>query len=287
MPNPVHSPPLASPRRPRHEVRRPITTLLVPTITITLAAQIISLHAAWNVMPAKVLELVLLLGGATFLTARIGGRPAVRGLYSGLRRWRIGPRNTVLVVLALPLLTVAVAAATGGVHSPKGGTGHVVLLYMLFLVFGAVTANLWEETAWGGFVQQRLMTRHGLLLGSLLTAVPFFLIHLPVAFEEKGWPGTSWHDALGTWAILLVAAPFFRYLIGMVLVDTGGSLLAAGLLHASFNASGALPIATGGWQYIPAMIALTTLLGVLRWRSTRSDSPPDEEQGDATVDWTA
>ena len=32
-------------------------------------------------------------------------------------------------------------------------------------------------------------------------------------------------------------APFFRYLIGMVLVDTGGSLLAAGLLHASFNAA--------------------------------------------------
>jgi hypothetical protein len=43
------------------------------------------------------------------------------------------------------------------------------------------------------------------------------------------------------WAILLVSAPFFRYLIGTVLIDTSGSLLAAGLLHASFNASGALP----------------------------------------------
>jgi hypothetical protein len=30
------------------------------------------------------------------------------------------------------------------------------------------------------------------------------------------------HD---NWTALLVAAPFFRYLIGMVLVDTGGSLL--------------------------------------------------------------
>ena len=91
MTNPVHPPTLASPRRARHEVRRPITTLLVPTITITLATQIISLHAGWNVMPAKVLELVLLLGGATFLTARIGGRPAVRGLYSSRSRSRSRP----------------------------------------------------------------------------------------------------------------------------------------------------------------------------------------------------
>jgi len=59
------------------------------------------------------------------------------------------------------------------------------------------------------------------------------------------------------WAILLVSAPFFRYLIGVVLIDTGGSLLAAGLLHASFNASGALPILSVGWQYIPAVIVLT------------------------------
>jgi len=100
--------------------------------------------------------------------------------------------------------------------------------------------------------------------------VPFFLIHLPVAFEQKGWPGTAWSDALGTWAILLLAAPFFRYLIGIVLIDTKGSLLAAGLLHASFNASGALPITAGGWQYIPAMIALTVLVGVLRWKRTRA-----------------
>ena len=97
----------------------------------------------------------------------------------------------------------------------------------IFLALGAVTGNLWEETVWGGFVQTRLMARHGLLVGSLLTAVPFFLIHLPLAFENHGWAGTSWRDAAITWGVLLVAAPFMRYLIGMLLVDTGGSTLAA------------------------------------------------------------
>ena len=41
----------------------------------------------------------------------------------------------------------------------------MALTYLMFLVIGAVTANLWEETVWGGFVQGRLMARHGLLVG--------------------------------------------------------------------------------------------------------------------------
>ena len=90
--------------------------------------------------------------------------------------------------------------------------------------------------------------------------------------------GTSWNDALITWAILLVSAPFFRYLIGTVLVDTSGSLLAAGLLHASFNASGALPILSVGWQYVPAMIVLTLGVAAHRWRRhlpAQADSSTD------------
>ncbi|MEN3266938.1 lysostaphin resistance A-like protein [Pseudonocardia sp.] len=257
-------------------VRRPIAVLLVSTVSLTLAAQAFFLLNGWNVMPAKVLELILLLGGATLLTALAGGRPEVRRLFAGLTRWRIGVGPMLMVVVALPLLTMAVGAATGSLQSVEGGWVQVAMMYLLFLVFGAITANLWEETVWGGFVQRRLMARHGLLIGSLLTAVPFFVIHLPLAFESKGWSGTSWSDALATWGILLLSAPFFRYLIGMVLIDTGGSLLAAGLLHASFNASGALPILSGGWQYVPAMILLTVAVAVLRRRHRRSTAQATE-----------
>jgi membrane protease YdiL (CAAX protease family) len=248
--------------------------MLFPVVALTLAAQTLSLLNGWNVMPAKALELLLLLSGATLVTARAGGRAAVRRLYAGLTRWRIGAPRAFMVLAALPLLTVAVAAITGTLGQPTGGTLHLVLLYLLYLVFGAVTGNLWEETVWGGFVQMPLMSRHGLLRGSLITAVPFFLIHLPLAFEEKGWPATSWHDALITWALLLISAPFFRFLIGALLIDTGGSTLAAGFLHASFNASGALAVATGGWQYIPAMIALSTAVGLLRWKRGRATGQP-------------
>src|SRR4051794_41246468 len=132
--------------------------LLVPAIALTLTAQVVSLYAGWNVMPAKVLELLLLLGGATIITARGGGTAAVRDLYAGLGRWRIGVPHVVLVLAALPLLTLGVATATGSLDHSKGGALNVLFLYLLFLMFGAVTANLSEETVWGGFVQQRLMS---------------------------------------------------------------------------------------------------------------------------------
>jgi len=263
----------ASRAESRPAVRRPITVLLVVAISLTLATQTISLLGGWSVIPAKILELVLLFGGACVLSARAGGRREVRRLLGGLTHWRIGVPTAIVVLAAMPALTVGVAAATATLKPPQGGWVQVLLLYLLFLVFGAITANLWEETVWAGFVQGPLMARHGLFVGSLLTSVPFFVIHLPLAFETNGWPGTSWNDALLTWAILLVSAPFFRYLIGMILLDTRGSLLAAGLLHASFNASGALPVLTGGWQYVPAMIVLTLACAVHRRRSKSPSQP--------------
>ena len=134
----------------------------------------------------------------------------------------------------------------------------------MFLALILLTASLWEETAWSGFVQRRLINRRGLLAGSLLTAIPFGLIHLPLAFEGDGWTGTTWHEAFVNWAFVLGALPFFRYLAGVLLVDTRGSVLAAAVLHASFNASGAMPVVPAGWQYVPALMVLTCLVVIHR-----------------------
>ena len=205
----------------------------------------------------------------TRTTDRRGG---VRRLFAGLLRWRLG-RQYLLLVLAMPGVTVGVALVTGTLNSPGDGWLSVGVTYLAFLAIGAITANLWEETVWGGFVQGRLMARHGLLVGSLLTALPVFLIHLPLAFETNGWQGTSWRDALITWGVLLVAAPFQRYLIGTLLVDTDGSTLSAGLMHASINAAGAMVIIPGGWQSVPALIVVT--LGVAGYRSLRGRSAID------------
>ena len=250
----------------------PILLLLGPSIAFVWLTQVASALAGIDLMPAKLAELVILIGWAAAITWATDRRGGVRQLFAGLLRWRLGWRYLLLVV-AMPVLTAGVAQATGTLHSPVEGWITVAVTYLFFLVLGAVTANLWEETVWGGFVQGRLMARHGLLVGSLLTAAPFFLIHLPLAFETNGWQGTSWRDAFLTWGVLLVAAPFQRYLIGTLLVDTGGSTLDAGLMHASINFAGAMVIVPAGWQMVPALILFT--LAVVGYRSWRGLSAAD------------
>jgi membrane protease YdiL (CAAX protease family) len=244
----------------RYAVQHPVTALCVVAIGLTLPLQMGLLLAGLDVFPGKLAELMFLTGTAAVITSWVGGRGAVRHLFGGITRWRIGAARWAMLLLAMPSLTIGVAAATGSLHTPDHGWAGEGLTYLLFLALILLTASLWEETAWSGFVQRRLINRHGLLAGSLLTAIPFGLIHLPLAFEGDGWAGTTWHEALVNWAFLLGALPFLRYVAGVLLVDTHGSVLAAAVLHASFNASGTLSVVPGGWQYVPALIALTALV---------------------------
>jgi uncharacterized protein len=255
---------LTLPQLKRVAAERPITTLCVVAIGLTLPLQTALLLAGIDLFVGKLAELVFLTGTAALITALIGGRSAVRGLFNGLTKWRIGSGRAAMVLLSMPILTIGVAGASGTLHRPDHGWAAEALAYLVLLVVIALSASLWEETTWSGFVQRRLMDRHGLLVGSMLTAIPFGLIHLPLAFEADGWAGTTWSEAFVNWAFLLGALPFLRYVIGVLLIDTKGSVLAAAMLHASFNASGALSVVPGGWQYVPALIILTLLVTVHR-----------------------
>ena len=250
--------------------RHPITAFLVILMVPTWATYVVALLTGVPFMAAKLAELVYLILAPVLVTRWIGGGAAVRQLFSGLTRWRLGLPRYLLILVAMPALTLVVAVATGTLSSPAGGWASMALTYGVFVLAGALTGNLWEETAWSGFMQGRLMARRGLLIGSLLTAIPFALIHLPLAFEADGLAGTTTRDVLITWGYLIVLAPFMRYLIGTVLVDTQGSVLAAGLLHASMNASGALAAVHGIWQYPAALIMLTGL--VTGYRTLRGRS---------------
>ncbi len=126
--------------------------------------------------------------------------------------------------------------------------------------------NIWEEVAWTGVVQHRLMDRHGPAIAALLTAIPFALIHLPFAFADKGFAGTPWADVALSWAVLFLFAPFFRALMGSAYLGTGYSLLIVGVLHASFDASAStkLDVFDGDWQQIAAVIVLLGVIAAVR-----------------------
>jgi uncharacterized protein len=247
--------------------KHPVLSFAILAIVPTWAVQFLSLAMGWDLMPAKLIELVFLLAAATLVTAVTGGRTAVKRLYAGAVRWRMGLGWFATAVLAMPALTLAIAAVSGSLRTPSGGWIKEALGYLfLTLIFGAVLGNVWEETAWAGFAQSRLMDRHGLLRGSLLTAIPFALIHLPLAFEDHGLRGTSGRDLAITWTVLILAAPVMRYLLGMTLLGTGGSVLAVGILHASFNASSGLSAVHGWWPAYVAMLVLVAVIAAVRRR---------------------
>src|ERR671917_1406029 len=245
-------------------VRRPVLAFCVFAVGLSVSLIFALLIAAVSVIPGKAAQLLIVPGTALLITAWISGRAGVRRLLASMLRWRIGIARWLLALLALPILTLAIAAATGTLEAPPEGWLNIATTYLLTLLVSLVTANLLEEMAWTGFVQTTLMARHGLLRGALLTAVPVFAIHLPLSYETNGLYRTRWEDAMLNWGLLLVGLLFFRYLAGVLMLEMNGSVLAVGVLHASFNASGGMDVTPDGWQYVPAVVLLTVLVAVYR-----------------------
>ncbi|MDT7703946.1 MAG: hypothetical protein QOJ30_6271, partial [Pseudonocardiales bacterium] len=85
----------------------------------------------------------------------------------------------------MPMATIAVAAATGTPAAPDSwfevGSGYLIQT----VVIGALAYDLWEQTVWTGFLQSRLLDRHGLLRSALLTAPLFVAIHIPLGFAPR------------------------------------------------------------------------------------------------------
>lgn len=176
--------------------------------------------------------LLVMLPAALWVTAVADGRPAVRALLRRAVRWRFGAGWWATVLLALPVLTLAVGVAAG-----QGLQTGDLLPALASGAFSVVTAvllvHLWEETVWAGFFQGRLEQRHGFLPAAALTAVPFAAVHLPLAFIGDL---TAARVGLAVGA-LFVLGVVMRLLVGATVRGAAGSLLAAGFVHASFNAS--------------------------------------------------
>jgi uncharacterized protein len=243
-------------------VRRPVTAYL--TVVLSIGVPLLALAAALG-LPQEPFKLLIVYAGLTglalLITRWVDGPGAVRDLLARLLRWRLGVVRWLVIVLGMPLLTIGVAAATGTLRTPPNGWAYEAGIYLfLVFIFGALLLNLWEELGWTGFLQARLMHRHGLLIGSLLTAAPFAALHIPLAFE----PGWTWSSATVELLAIAAMAPFARYLVGAIYLDTAGSLLAVGVIHAAYNASAALEATPGGWQWLPALAILTIAVAIAR-----------------------
>ena len=128
--------------------------------------------------------------------------------------------------------------------------------YALDLLIGAVIINIWEEMAWTGFVQRRAMARWNLLGGSLMTAVLFAGIHVPLSLQGAGTTGEAVYNIL----ILTAVAVGLRLLIARIDTWSGRSLLTIGILHSSFNATENVIEPTHDWIRITLTILVALAL---------------------------
>jgi membrane protease YdiL (CAAX protease family) len=236
--------------------------MLIIMFAVSWAVLIPPALAGIDLVPVFLLTAVLFgqLLPAVLVTAAVGGRPAVRELFSRVFRWRVNIVWYLVAFLAIPavaLLMSLVASGTGALHAlvtdPSIIVGYLGALTILPLV------NLWEETAWTGVVQARLGASRGPLPAALITGLFFTLVHLPLRLGQS----------LGELVLGLIVATILgtglRIMIGWLYYASGGSILIAAITHVTFNATnnGSLLKPAGNWaaDWIPWLTV--GLLGLL------------------------
>ncbi|WP_138758026.1 CPBP family intramembrane glutamic endopeptidase [Modestobacter altitudinis] len=221
--------------------RRPLTAFLVLVFGLGWPLVSVPALADHGVLPGGevpeepftlALTLLVMLPAALWVTAVADGRPAVRVLLRRALRWRFSPGWWAAVVLALPLLTLGLGVL-GGRSLDTGDLAGALAGAVVSIITAVVLVHLWEETVWAGFFQGRLEPRYGYLPAAAMTAVPFAAIHLPLQFIGDSSAG----ELLTAVGALLVFGLVMRLMVGVTVHGAAGSLLAAGVVHAVFNAS--------------------------------------------------
>jgi membrane protease YdiL (CAAX protease family) len=246
--------------------RRPLIILAAVALPLGWIFLSTPLWTPLNDQPGVLATLFLgLVAPALVLTGRELGRTGVRRLFWDAVR---PPRP----LWWLPLAPVALPALVWLAAMPFGGARPITVDLLLDFAFklaaGALIINIWEEMVWTGFVQRRAMARHGLIGGSLATAVLFAGIHLPLAFLGA----TSVGDVLVGVVILLASGVGLRLIIAGLDSWTGRSLLTVGLVHASFNTTPDLIDPAYDWVRYTVTVLLGLIAAAFAVRAARAES---------------
>ena len=195
---------------------------------------------------------------AFLVTAAKNGEDGVRDLLRRVLRWRVGVHWYLLALLGLLLFTLLGAIPFLGMVPLEALTQNWSLLFTVFLpgvLIPFVLVNLWEETAWTGFMQHTLQQRRSPLLASVIVAPFFALIHMPGFFvagfiSDEKTPLSEFPSVLVQVSVLAVFAIFIRVLIMWLYNGSGHSVLIVGLFHSAFNM-------TNGQKITPELLHLS------------------------------
>src|SRR3982750_954238 len=156
--------------------RHPVPAMLVMMFAVSWAVLIPPALAGIDLVPVFLLATVLFaqLLPAVLVTAAVGGRPAVRELFSRVFRWRVSVVWYLVALLAIPVTALLLSVVFFGTGALRAlGTHSSIILGYLGALAVLPLINLWEETAWTGVVQARLAVGRGPLLAAAITGVFF------------------------------------------------------------------------------------------------------------------
>jgi len=215
---------------------------------------------------------------AFLVTAACAGKAGVRQFLRRYVQWRVGIHWYLIVLLGYPVVYLLAASIFLGTAPLNALIHHWPLFFTSYLpailVFPAIIT--WgEEPGWRGFALPRLQQKYGPLVGSLVLGFLHGIWHLP-AFQLPFLTGSSFHVldfAINTLAIMVITIAWT-----WVFNNVRGSILIAVLLHAAFNANGALiprlvPAMPLGGQAGLLALALCTLLIIIFTRGRLSYKP--------------
>ena len=238
-------------------------TIMLPLLLSESGFGVLPFALPWRVFGSLMSVFGLALP-AFLVTAAKDGKEGARDLLRRCLRWRVGVRWYLLAIFGLLAITLLGAIPFLGVAPLESLARNWPLLFTVFLpgvLVPFVLVNLWEETAWTGFMQHTIQEGRGPLLASAMVAPFFALIHMPGFFvagfiSDEKTPPSEFPAVLLQVGLLAVFAVFIRVLIMWLYNGSGQSVLVVGLFHSAFNM-------TNGQKITPELLGLPESLASL------------------------
>jgi membrane protease YdiL (CAAX protease family) len=174
------------------------------------------------------------LAAAVILSARHGGRGAVRALFAQLDPRRVCGRWFLIPVLLVPLGLVPVGgflAAGGELPHGEALLGIAFTFLAQLVLVATIGGGLDEEMGWRGYALPRMLRTLHPVTASLALGLLWAPWHLPLWLDPSGT-----HAAYPFW-VFLVDTVARSVLIGWMYCASGGSLLVAIWAHALANSA--------------------------------------------------
>lgn len=240
-------------------------------------------QAGWE--PPRGVFGVLRSYGPTFAAigalAYVGGRPALRDLWTSVIKWRVSGRLYAIALFG-PLAVMTVAIGAMFFFAPEAmtlGDFNPLKLAAIFVVLIFLDGPLGEEPGWRGYFLPALMKKYNAIVASLLVGVVWFLWHLP-HYHTDGkdlTPDYLVKYLLFTFALSFMHTWFFKRSGGSVLLNVLFHNMTNFVVLTGFTLFPALKDATlDNHTYLYIMLTVGALAA---WSLWRTDNAPASDTG--------